>query len=57
MIIKILSSIDCLKYAHAPRYCCKIPTFFAEHDMLETNPLTYQIDDLRERVESLRGYL
>lgn len=50
MIFKILSDL-------APPYCCKIPPFFTERDMLETNPLTYQIDDLRERVESLRGYL
>jgi len=25
--------------------------------MIETNPLKQQIDDLRQRIEALRGYL
>jgi len=31
--------------------------FMPESDMLDINPVAYQIIDLKGRVESLRGYL
>lgn len=40
------------------RRFAKIPVFSRLSDtMLETNPIRARITDLRERVESLRGYL
>jgi hypothetical protein len=46
-----------LTHASNPRLCYHSRLFAATTTMLETNPIRARITDLRERVESLRGYL
>jgi hypothetical protein len=46
-----------LMHAWNPRLCYHSPLFATCHPMIETNPIRARIADLRERVESLRGYL
>ncbi|MBS0382207.1 MAG: hypothetical protein JSR56_07225 [Proteobacteria bacterium] len=55
--MKFRSAWDLLRLRHAVGFVTISRLFAKNAAMLETNPIRARIADLRERVETLRGYL